>query len=82
MGERRRLGEPSLVIIGDSWAVDRYRHDPFKTPSPIVSISVMVKSVPEAEHGAMTKRYVVYIPADTIRRVVVEDNNSGEHVRG
>ena len=75
-------GKPSLVIIGDAWAVDQYRHDPFEKLSPIVTISVMVKSVPAAEHGATTKRCAVYIPANTIKRVVVEDKSSGEPVRG
>ena len=75
-------GKPSLVIIGDGWAVDQYRHDPFERLSPIVTISIMVKSVPAAEHGATTKRCAVYIPANTIKRVVVEDKSSGEPVRG
>ena len=70
------------MIIGDRWEVDQYRHDPFEKPSPIVTISVLVKSVPAAEHGATIERCAVYIPANTIKRVVVEDRSSGEPVPG
>lgn len=65
------------MIIGDKWAVDHYRHDPFEKPSPVVTINVMVKSVPAAQHGATIKRCAVYIPANTIKRVVVEGKGSG-----
>jgi hypothetical protein len=68
-------GKPSLVVIGDDWAVDSYRHDPWEKRSPIVTIEITIHSVPSLS-PPFTGLYSVYIPPKTLRKVVIEQQGS------